>query len=488
MWIGAKLTLKRLLYDDSGVAVAYTVLVSLFIFMLCISTYAMSENIRQKMELQNACDAAAYSGAVVQADMLSRIAVLNRALSWTYAQTNMRQMDFIVDRWLQDIHPLYVSMRNDAYEANGGACSHGGVSATNGARCLRDGQFAWIAGCKIDGVWYAGCINLNGTPVNADTIKNAMGRAFDAEETNIQNGIANIDVLNEEIKWIRKNMNISISKAIAFELHDITGSYSYYTDGQWNNQNSATYITPQTNEDRFLNYSGTSRAAAFQKGYDGAGWWQLNSVPGADFSGGFSRNYSQGRTALVATCDALAYVHSDDQYGNCYCPPSYSNSARRVGSAVNPASAVPAELNPAFFGRAGSIVVTIKRQMQNPFADIFGQGNADSGLYAAFTGRGRDMWVISASRAGIRLNGDAAGYYRVHCPQNVRDLGYTGDVWNLCEEDWDAVMIPVNRAWHDASSGAWTGTANANELVNAARSALNVNTLTFTDVEGRLVH
>ena len=103
MWIGAKLTLKRLLYDDSGVAVAYTVLVSLFIFMLCISTYAMSENIRQKMELQNACDAAAYSGAVVQADMLSRIAVLNRALSWTYAQTNMRQMDFIVDRWLQDI-------------------------------------------------------------------------------------------------------------------------------------------------------------------------------------------------------------------------------------------------------------------------------------------------------------------------------------------------------------------------------------------------
>ena len=98
------------------------------------------------------------------------------------------------------------------------------------------------------------------------------------------------------------------------------------------------------------------------------------------------------------------------------------------------------------------------------------------------------MWVISASRAGIRLNGDAAGYYRVHCPQNVRNLGYTGDVWNLCEEDWDAVMIPVNRAWHDASSGAWTGTANANELVNAARSALNVNTSAFSDLPGRLVH
>ena len=74
-------------------------LTSLFIFMLCASTYAMTENIRQKMELQNACDAAAYSGAVVQADMLSRIAVLNRALSWTYLHTNRRQMDRLVGRW-----------------------------------------------------------------------------------------------------------------------------------------------------------------------------------------------------------------------------------------------------------------------------------------------------------------------------------------------------------------------------------------------------
>ena len=110
MWLGAKLTLKRLLYDDSGVAMAYTVLVSLFIFMLCISTYAMTENIRQKMELQNACDAAAYSGAVIQADMLSRIAILNRALSWTYAETNKRHMDSIVHDWLTRAVSRYNNM------------------------------------------------------------------------------------------------------------------------------------------------------------------------------------------------------------------------------------------------------------------------------------------------------------------------------------------------------------------------------------------
>ena len=54
-----KLTLKKLVKDDSGVAIAYTVMVLLFIFLLCVSSYAMSENIRKKVVLQNACDAAA---------------------------------------------------------------------------------------------------------------------------------------------------------------------------------------------------------------------------------------------------------------------------------------------------------------------------------------------------------------------------------------------------------------------------------------------
>ena len=112
MITGAKLTLKKLLYDDSGVAMAYTVLVSLFIFMLCVSTFAMTENIRKKIELQNACDAAAYSGAVVQADMLSRIAVLNRALSWTYFQTSKRNMDYIISDWISNIDAEYSSYMN----------------------------------------------------------------------------------------------------------------------------------------------------------------------------------------------------------------------------------------------------------------------------------------------------------------------------------------------------------------------------------------
>ena len=193
MLTGARLTLKKLLYDDSGVAMAYTVLVSLFIFMLCISTYAMTENIRKKIELQNACDAAAYSGAVVQADMLSRIAVLNRALSWTYTETNKRQMDYIVDKWATSAWYTYDNYRTNA-KNNATSCSKCMISTEenshNGRRCfcpdypvpiwhstLSGGYYEWANSLGYLHCWYAGTpggdnprrINFNGTPTPAES-------------------------------------------------------------------------------------------------------------------------------------------------------------------------------------------------------------------------------------------------------------------------------------------------------------------------------
>lgn len=486
----AYIKFKSLIYDDSGVATAYTIMVFLFFFMLCVSTYAMAENIRQKMELQNACDAAAYSGAVVQADMLSRIAVLNRALSWTYAQTNMRQMDYIVDRWLQDIHEAYdgkdgsKGIRDIANELNKGNCLHGGHSNMNGATCRYDNQFAWIAGCRIDGKWYAEHIDLNGTPIPADSINLAMRRAFPGEGTNISNGLKNIAVINKEIIWIKENINQAISNAINFSLQNVSGDFAYYTDGRWNNLESATYIVPQSREEDFLNYAGATRLGTFERGYDGGWWWQLVSTPGADFdSGGFARNYRQGSTALIARTAAQSFVHNDDPYTNsCSCTMVYNPSIPRYGSGVDTKAATPARLTPAFFGRAGSIVVTAKRSMINPFSVIFGDFEADKGLYAAFNEgveRNMHIWTVSAARAGVRLGsgfegGDAPGFYRILYPgPTFFSEKYTNGVWNLCEEDWDAVMIPIDRALNNTvSPGTWGADANGNSTKNSDTNAL----------------
>ena len=90
----------RLWKDESGVALLLTLAVFLMLYLLCCGVWVTGETIRRRIELQNACDAAAYSAAVVQADALSRMAVVNRAMAWTYVQLCREQMDYIVYSWL----------------------------------------------------------------------------------------------------------------------------------------------------------------------------------------------------------------------------------------------------------------------------------------------------------------------------------------------------------------------------------------------------
>ena len=488
MWLGAKLTFRKLLHDDSGVAMAYTVLVSLFIFMLCASTYAMSENIRKKMELQNACDAAAYSGAVVQADMLSRLAVLNRALSWTYAETNKRHMDAVVDDWLSRVVNRYNSIERAARNAyrNNSTCTTAACWNNNNARCIPAcgrfcGNVGWFAGWNGN----AGRVRLNNSQtVAVSTIRAARAAYTRRSDTEITNGYRNITTLNTEINHIRNNINSYIGCAIQYSIESFpTPRFNFFIDGQWGgNATAATYIVPQTIEESFLNYSGTTAAAAFSTGRNT--WWGLTTSDTGWWgiaTDGFTRSYRTGFAALSASGSAFANRHFNVSVG--FWTPIVWHVSRRIenwslnisgAQFVSPVSAArPAMLAPAFFGRAGSIIVTAKDTVINPFSGLFG-ADARRGLYGAFNGLSHDMWVVSAARAGIRLAGDAAGQYRVQYP-GAAFARYTAGTWNLCEEDWDAVMIPVNRAWNNTTSTGWgTATANAttDALLAAARGAL----------------
>lgn len=87
--------------DQEGFVLMLTLSIFLFLFLLSMSIYAVGDTIHKKIQIQNACDAAAYSAAVVQADGLSRMATVNRAMSWTYVQMTNHQMDYITYRWLR---------------------------------------------------------------------------------------------------------------------------------------------------------------------------------------------------------------------------------------------------------------------------------------------------------------------------------------------------------------------------------------------------
>lgn len=123
----------RLGRDEEGVAMVVTLAIFMFMYLVCMGVYAIGTAVKTRIHLQNACDAAAYSAAVVQADTLSRIATLNRAMSWTYIAMTKRQMDYIVWKWLNHT-------RN---------------------HCDKDSVEAWQKGCEGVGcgthpVWYVG--------------------------------------------------------------------------------------------------------------------------------------------------------------------------------------------------------------------------------------------------------------------------------------------------------------------------------------------
>ena len=103
--------MRELARGDSGVACAFTVTVSLIIFLLGFAIYACGETVRQRMELQNAADSAAYSAALVQADTISRVAVINKAMAWNYVMMTRRQMDHIVDAWLARVLDMWETSR-----------------------------------------------------------------------------------------------------------------------------------------------------------------------------------------------------------------------------------------------------------------------------------------------------------------------------------------------------------------------------------------
>lgn len=87
--------------DEGGAALVTTLALFMFLYLVCMGVFAVGTAVRERIHLQNAADAAAYSAAVVQADTLSRIATINRAMSWSYVDMTRLQMDYIVRRWLE---------------------------------------------------------------------------------------------------------------------------------------------------------------------------------------------------------------------------------------------------------------------------------------------------------------------------------------------------------------------------------------------------
>ncbi len=109
-------------------------------------------------------------------------------------------------------------------------------------------------------------------------------------------------------------------------------------------------------------------------------------------------------------------------------------------------------LNQNYFGKNGTITVALASENQNPWVPIL--GTAIKGIFSAFNIGGDLSWTpkytvcIASSKAGYKYLeediGNETRAYRISWEDVVwHDEGQS---WNLCQSDWDAVLIPVRRA------------------------------------------
>jgi len=502
--------------DEDGVALVVTLAVFMFMYVVCMGVYAIGVAVREKVHLQNVCDAAAYSAAVVQADALSRIATINRAMSWTYVQMTRRQMDYITDKWLQHVIAHYNDDRKLAIDwmrgYGYGACHMGAYNISEVA--FNDGAHR----ASVNEIVNAREACRTGVGNNSSASFYVYAADYQTRlENQIRADKAAIGLMNEAelniVSDITRQMRESAFAVIRASAHPggwrvvirYCDQSSLVNDlGLAANQNAHGYFRQLRNNDydesKFIGFCNPTRDQednVFSPGIDA---WFIRSSNGTDATQnqvGIQRAYRRnGTSSLKAEWNWWSYHFKGDAYfadhvhwqvyckghrhgcygdRGCKCTLSGNNHNATVAAdcrhiyvpeLYNGAQALPIVLRSNFFSGAGSIMIGICRRNRNPFGEIF---NIGQGVYAAFNyfdNLGLDTWTwcFAAARAAYKGMDDVEDSR----DYNIEWNRYPGQPWNLCQSDWDATLIPVRKMYSGSSGRAWDNGSSW-----AASTALN---------------
>ncbi|MDD2597629.1 MAG: Tad domain-containing protein [Kiritimatiellae bacterium] len=472
----------RLWRDESGVVLAVTVIVFLSLFMMACAVYAVGETVRQRIELQNAADAGAYSGAIVEADCLSRVAAVNRAMSWTYVQMCRMEMDYIVDKWLMltlqrwDIDNLKMQMFNMPSTCNRGLpwyCTGKGASVGNAFSHKR--------------------ILLNKHHLTTtDEIKSVrqqaagQGKSYTALAPKIDKCREQIKQMNEKEKQLINKLpgriKTCVKEVLKKNLKDTWndgfaggGNIMYALKQEEQPLDNNFRVLEHSEEDDFLRHSdyipeqGNNAKQVLERGTDD--WFIQQYESGGP---GIQRQYKRGHPILISEWEWASSIWEIVE-GVCVIVAQTSGSSEVKGDDSQIYSsryyitekAEPQVLKERYFAKGGAIVVGATRRLNNPFQ--FMAVGSDVGIMKPFnvSGGNRYMWSASAAIAGYNPKplDDARGKYEVTYENNSGDK-----LWNLKTSDWDAVLLPLHRAWAQGKDRKWNG-ATAGQILNAVKGA-----------------
>lgn len=515
-------TCVRLWKDESGVVLALTVVVFLTLFVLACSVYAVGENIRQRIELQNAADAAVYSAAIVQADAISRIAAINRAMGWTYIQSGRMTMDYIVDKWLERVVQIWSEDRDMVTKkASQSDCVDG----------LNTGWNDWYVGKNYgdDSVYlnhrqWKSIGDVEAKRSQADAAGKSystLGPKIDiASQAITAMGLAEVNIIDN----LRGRMKSTAEEVLKKNVASLGGDVHF----AFLNHEATECFEVVKKEESFLrmlfgNPTQATETRVF--GPEGTDAWFKNT-------GGIQRYYLQTSQSLEATWNWHYGVWKERSHSSGTPPVSYTScdridektrSRKRNGTGnersvlgqdvadkyFTTTVAEPQWLRKEYFGEPGAIVVAVARCLQNPFLNTFG----DLGIFSSFNpttslNGNQFMWGLAAAKAGYRDNGRGGdGAYNPTCDSHddTRDhdvlvnpgfhwkvnTGWKYTAHNLTFSDWDTVLLPVRRAW-SSREPAWQDRSNGHAMgpfsvgqwedPNAGTTLLN-NLLTLTQWE-----
>lgn len=574
----------RLGRDEEGAALVVTLAVFMFMWLVCIGVFAIGTAVKTRIHLQNACDAAAYSAAVVQADTLSRIATVNRAMSWTYVQMTRRQMDYIVYKWLKHTLHHYDIDKNAAiaWTLLGSPCGMHAADwsisdiSLNGTRTKSRNTVASACTGFISGNLVNAFYSSNGSGISKlesqiradketidgmnlaieDLADDLPGRAETVAKSvfksNYQQSPVEVKVWQSDsprrdyMKMLRNNASDE-SRFLAFSGYGVPGttfgtgidvwfvrgvengigggegiqrSYLRYNGdlshrdgvlfsqwswhatrwfcGGWPNYYHHPYpkltcnhgycrydtckfgVSPNLKKVQVGTIQWVKVDAEAGKAFEDSDSNLELAMPDNELDYYFKTNSNVSYSSVyrkIANGDSFDYykagivtneVMTVDGYNLenfsfnkvkasavCYADNSAIYSQRYyVG-----ARAEPRILTDSYFGEKGTISVGVAVDNSNPWAAVLAPAaKLLSGIYSAFNHFVEKTVVFASAKAGYKYLGEDPASRQYIIDWTDGTWTEESQSWNLCQSDWDAVLIPVRMAKSPAADGRW-GTA-----------------------------
>ena len=499
--------------DEDGAALVVTLAIFFMMYLGCCGVYAVAVGARERTHLQNACDAAAYSAAIVQADTLSRIAAINRAMSWTYAQMTRRQMDFVTYKWLEETGKHWDDDRRRAEDwadstihptpamCSLAALPVGGHLKTDHSFAMPEMPLITLYGARGIGTATRHMISIHDTAFSTSHVGGddsffssrfpgieSMSSQIHADREAIRDMGKAIDKLKKEY---REKAEKAVKETLASNLEDAsvsgaTADTMYYCEIKEMTEYVKVLANSEDEEDRFLSFTGESVRSAFKN--SGEVWFKRCSSPSEGFRRGYDWNGERLRAEWswysnqwhcetdpftgekhigpipCPSCDHKSHsrcscsgigvfqarVYGDNSESTSGCRDIYETPEEYV--------ARPNKVLERYFGEDGTIVVGVARRNANAWARFMGEAIAIAdGIFSAFNHHVEWSIAFASAKAGYATlrESEKGGAVPYHVDWKTGGWRSDAESWNLCQSNWDAIIIPVRMSLNKATDGRW---------------------------------